>query len=170
MTKQNSKESQRDYIPCKYRDIAYRDSLGDGGEWRPESDLKSQRKNAKWERGFCGKITSKGIIHSYMVCNDFGFIGQCLPADTKIFNPLHVRLIYIYKRIYTIYTNLKIKFTRKVDLGIIHKTSWYLERRIMDLEIEHEKKQHPVNFIEIVNELKDFEKKFEQFIGEEKER
>ena len=171
-------KKRKNLIPCKYRDITYCDIIyygyGDSRNrkrYRSQSNLREQRKSAKWQNGFYSFPRIKdGTIHSYLVYNEFDYFGQLLSKDVKTYNPLHALLIRISKRIYTGYINLKIKFTKKVDTGIIQKTRNYLRRRIVDLQIEYEKKQHPINFSEKIKEVELLQEKFEQFINEEKDK
>jgi len=172
-------ESQRNFIPCKYRDITYADYTRRNGKlvetkYRNESDLERQRKTAKWYMGFCSRpIMSDGVIHSYFIYNDFDIIGQFSVNDVKILNPLHILLLRLKKLTYTAYTKLKIRLTGKIDQGIIQKTTWYLEKRIIDLEIGIDETDGDTGSIEYLtrqNELLTFQNKFKQYVEEEKER
>lgn len=172
-------ESQKNFIPCKYRDITYADYTRHDEELtetkqRSGSDLEKQRKTAKWYMGFCSRpIMNNGVIHSYFIYDDFDIVGQFLVNDVKILNPLHVLLLRLKKRIYTTYTKLKIKLTGKIDQGIIQKTTWYLEKRIIDLEISADKcvnKDAARHLSDIACELKTFESKFNEYIKEEKRK
>jgi len=79
-------------------------------------------------------------------------------------------LIRVSKRIYTGYTDFKIRLTKKVGTGIIQKTRGYLMKRIIDLEIELENSDWPIGLSEKIKEVELLQEKFEQFINEEKEK
>jgi len=170
-------KKRKNLIPCKYRDITYCDIIyygyGDSRNrkrYRSQSNLREQRKSAKWQNGFYSFSRIKdGTIHSYLVYNEFDYFGQLLQKDVKTYNPLHALLIRVSKRIYTGYTDFKIRLTKKVGTGIIQKTRGYLMKRIIDLEIELEDSDWPIGLSEKIKEVELLQEKFEQFISEEKE-